>query len=71
MTHMLLESIREDEDIIEIDDVEDIEEFTKTIISVGLERCRSISKTKGHNEVFKVIVTSSKSSLVLIPFHNS
>jgi hypothetical protein len=68
---MLLESVREDEDVIEIDDAEDIEEFTKTIISIGLERCRSISETEGHNEVFKVTVTSAKGSLVFIPFCNS
>jgi hypothetical protein len=68
---MLLKSIREDEDVIEIDDAEDIEEFMKIIISIGLERCSCIGETKGHNEVFEVIVTSMKSSLILILFCNS
>jgi hypothetical protein len=47
MTHMLLESVREDEDIIKIDDTEDIEEFMKTIISVGLKDAGALVRLKG------------------------
>src|SRR5271170_8005748 len=70
MSHMLLESIREDEDIIKINDAKDIEEFTKTIVSISLKRCRGVSETEGHNEIFKVTIASTEGSFVFIAFCN-
>jgi len=70
MSHMLLKSIREDKDIIQIDDAEDIEEIIETIIGIGLEECKGISETKGHNEVFKVTIAGTECSFIFIAFYN-
>jgi hypothetical protein len=67
---MILESIREYEDVIKVHDAEDIEEFTETIISVSLERCRSVGETERHNEVFEVTIASTKGGFVFISFRN-
>src|SRR5277367_470544 len=68
MSHMLLESIREDKDIIKINNTKDIEEFTKTIVSISLKRCRGVSQTKGHDKVFEVTIASTEGGFVFIAF---
>jgi hypothetical protein len=70
MSHMFLESIRENEDIIKVDHAEDVEEIAETIVSVSLERCGGVGETKGHNEVFEVAIAGTKGGFVFIAFCN-
>ena len=68
---MLLESFREDEDIIKVDHAKEVEEFAETIVGVSLKRGRGVGETEGHNEVFEVTITSTEGSLVFISFRYS
>ena len=68
--YMLLERVREDEDVIQINDAEDVEEIAKTIVSVSLERSRSVGEAEGHNEVFEVAIAGTESGFVFVAFCN-
>jgi len=67
---MFLEGVREDEDVIKINNAEDIEEVTETIVGISLERCGSIGETERHDEIFEVTVAGTESGFVLITFCN-
>ena len=60
-----------DENIIQIYNDKDMEFFRKDFIKVALEYCRSVGQSKRHHLIFKVAVSSPKSSLPLIFFANS
>src|SRR5277367_5733849 len=66
MSHMFLESIRENEDVIQVDDAEDIEEITEAVVSISLKGCGSVGETEGHDEIFEVTITSTEGGLVFI-----
>jgi hypothetical protein len=71
MFYMLLESIREDEDIIKVDDTEDIEEVAKTIVGIRLKRGRSVGKTERHDEIFEVTIASTEGGFVFLTRRNA
>jgi len=70
MSHMFLESIRENEDVIQVDDAEDIEEITEAVVSISLKGCGSVGETEGHDEIFEVTITSTEGGLVFIAVCN-
>ena len=71
VTYMLLECIKEDEDVIQINNAEDVEKIVKIIIGIGLERCRSVSETKRYKEIFKVAIAGTESGFVFVAFCNA
>src|SRR5882762_10786084 len=62
MNPMLLNRIRKNKNIIKINDDANVSHTRKDIIHKMLECGRSISQTKGHNQVFKCTVVGPKSS---------
>ena len=41
------------------------------MVDIGLESCRCIGKAKGYNLVFKIAISSSKGSFLLVAFVDS
>jgi len=68
---MFLEGVREDEDVIKINNAEDIEEVMETIVGISLERCGSIGETERHDEIFEVTIAGTEGGFVLITFRDS
>jgi len=68
---MFLESMRIDQDIIDITNAEDVEVFMKDIIHESLGSSRDISEPKGHNEEFEQSITSPEGGLPFVTFLNS
>ena len=60
-----------DEDIIKIHNDKDIKFFCKDLIDVALECYQSVSQSKKHHLILKMVVSSPESSLLLISFANS
>ena len=60
-----------DEDIIQIYNYKDIEFFSKDLIDIALECCRSVGQSKRHYLILEVTVSSPESSFPLISFANS
>ena len=58
------------EDVIEVDDHTHIQEITEDVVHETLESCRSIGKSKGHNEPFKRTVAGAESSFPFITICN-
>ena len=67
---MFIEGVREDEDVVKINNAEDIEEVMETIIGISLERCGSIGETERHDEIFEVTIADTEGGFVLITFCN-
>ena len=71
MGNMFFESIRVDQNVIEVDDAENIKEFMKSIVGICLHRRRSICETKGHDEIFEVSISGSECGFPFITESNS
>ena len=59
------------EDVLGVDDHTHIQEITEDVVHEMLESCRSIGKSKGHNEPFKRTIAGSESSFPFITVHNT
>src|SRR5882762_9296569 len=67
---MLLNRIRKNKNIIKIDDDTNVSHIGKDIIHKMLEGGRSVSQTKGHNQVFECAVVGPKSSEPFVALGN-
>jgi hypothetical protein len=56
--------------IVQIGDTEFVEKFVQDIIDVRLEDCWSVAEIKGHDQIFKVIVSDAESCFVFVVFSN-
>ena len=54
------------EDVVKVDDHANIQEITEDVIHEMLESCRSIGKSKGHNEPFKRTIAGVESGFPFI-----
>jgi hypothetical protein len=68
---MLFQGAGVNENVVDIDNTEDVKEFTEAIVGVGLKRGRGISETERHDEVFEMSIPSTERRLVFIAFRNS
>ena len=67
LTHVLnvlFKGIRENQDIIEVDNAELINEFAEDVIDIRLEGAGCAVETKRHDQVFKLSVAGSESGFV-------
>ena len=69
--NVFFESIQVDQNVIEVDNAENIKEFTKAIVGVCLHRHRSIHETKGHDKIFKMSISGSECGFPFIAESNS
>jgi hypothetical protein len=67
---ILFLEIREDKNIVYIDDAENIKEFPQNVINKGLKDSRYISQPKGYNCIFKKAVLGSKGYKGLVALLN-
>jgi hypothetical protein len=71
MRNVFFECAGVNEDVVDINDAKDVQEFTETIVGVGLKRGRSIGETKRHNKIFEMSIPRTERCLVLIAIRNS
>jgi hypothetical protein len=67
---MLFLRIREDKNIVYIDNTENIKEFPQNVINKGLKDSRHISQPKRHNYIFKKAVSGLKGRKELVALLN-
>ena len=66
---MLFEHLREDEDVIQIDDDDPFsDKVFEDVVHHGLESCRAIGETEEHDEQFEQSAVGLKSGFPLITF---
>jgi len=68
---MFLESVRIDQDVVDMTNTEDIEVFTKSILLESLGSSRSIGEPKEHNEEFEQSIMSPEGGFLFVTFLNS
>ena len=71
VSDMFFQGVRENQDVIEIDNTEKVEEFTETIVGIGLERRGRVGKTKRHDKVFEKAISCSEGRLPFIALGDS
>jgi hypothetical protein len=62
---------REDKDIIEVSDVEDVKIPSKGDIYIVLKTYRGVRKAERHHYIFKIAVSSAEGYLLLITLLNT
>ena len=60
-----------DEDVVKVCDSEFVEVFMNDVIDVSLERARSITQSKRHDQVFKVVIACAERGFRFVPFRYS
>jgi len=68
---MLLESVRIDQDVVDITNSEDVKVFTRSVIHESLGSSRGISEPKGHNEEFEQSIMGPEGGFLFVIFLNS
>lgn len=70
MLLVLLESLGEDEDIVEVDDHEAVEEGTEKVVHEALEGTGCIAEAERHDEALVIAVPCLEGSLVNVFLEN-
>ena len=71
MNLMLFNRIRKNKNIIKINDDTNVGHIGKDIIHKMLEGGRSVSQTKGHNQVFECAIVGLKSGKPFVAFSDA
>ena len=71
MLSVLFEGVKKNQDVIEVDYVGLVNEFSKDVINVGPKSTRCTVKVKRHNKVFELSIVGMESCFVFIICGNS
>ena len=63
---VLVRVVREDEDVVEVDDQKVVEQVAEDIVHERLEGCRGVGKAEGHDECLEVTVTCAEGRLPFV-----
>lgn len=63
--------LQKNENVIKINNTKIVNQATQSTINVDLKNCQCINQVKKQDKIFKIFITSSKSSLSFIFFTNS
>lgn len=68
---MLIHGVREDQDIIYVDNHKFVKHISENIIYEGLKGGWTINKPEGHNVIFIVTIGCGESGLPFVPLLNA